>query len=237
MSAVLELKGLEFRVGRTQILRGIVLNVMPGEITGLLGRNGAGKSSILKNIVGLYRPVKGQVIFCGKDITLWSPRERVAEGVAYSPEDARVFPDLTVEENILLGLWVLEGMGRPQKWELARTYEIFPALPKLLKRRGTQLSGGERKMVSIARALALSPSLLLLDESFEGLAPLIVRHFMDAIKRIREMGVSILLAESNLRNTSLVADRAYVVERGEIIFQGAPDDIKGDQRLMMIVGR
>ncbi len=234
---LLEVQALEFQVGKTQILRKVNLEVLSGEVTCLLGRNGSGKSSILKNLIGLYKPTGGKVSFNGKDITQWPARKRVMEGLAYSPEDTRVFPELTVEENIRLGAWVLEGASRPPQLNPETALEIFPVLRKLLPRNGTQLSGGEKKMVSIARALALSPILLLLDESFEGLAPLVVRHFIDAMKQIRSKGVSILLAESNLRNASLVADKAYVVERGEVIFEGPPGKIQEDQRLMMIVGR
>lgn len=234
---LLEVERLEFQVGKTQVLRKVNLGVDSGEVAGLLGRNGSGKSSILKNIIGLYRPTGGKLSFKGKDITHWPARKRVLEGLAYSPEDTRVFPELTVQENIKLGSWVLEGTGRAPELTMETALEIFPVLKKLLSRSGTQLSGGEKKMVSIARALTLSPSLLLLDESFEGLAPLVVRHFMEAMNQIRGKGVSILLAESNLRNASLVAERAYVVERGEIIFEGPPKKIQEDRRLMMIVGR
>jgi branched-chain amino acid transport system ATP-binding protein len=234
---LLDVQGLEFHVGKTQILRKVDLGVNGGEVAGLLGRNGSGKSSILKNIIGLYRPTGGRVSFKGTDITHWPARKRVMAGLAYSPEDTRVFPELTVEENIRLGAWVLEGAGRAPQLTVDTALEIFPALRKLLARAGTQLSGGEKKMVSIARALALSPSLILLDESFEGLAPLVVRHFIEAMRNIRGKGVSILLAESNLRNASMVVERAYVLERGEVIFEGPPQMIQQDQRLMMIVGR
>lgn len=234
---LLDLEEVEFKVGRTQVLRGIDLQVASGEIAGLLGRNGSGKSSIVKTIIGLYRPSQGKIRFQGMEITNSPPRERVALGLAYSPEDTRIFPDLTVEENIAIGEWVLEDLKKEKKWSMDKTLEVFPAIGKFLKRKGSQLSGGEKKMVSIARALALSPQLLLLDESFEGLAPLVVRHFTEAMLKIKELGVSILLAESNLRNASLVVERAYVVERGEIIFHGSPDKIKEDERLMMIVGR
>jgi branched-chain amino acid transport system ATP-binding protein len=162
----------------------------------------------------------------------------VLSGLAYSPEDARVFPEITVEENIRLGMWVAEDRGgNGEKFGLEEGFQVFPRLKELLSRKGGTLSGGEKKMVSITRALALSPSLLLLDESLEGLSPLVVKQFTIAMRRIREMGISVALAESNLRNASLVVDRTYVVERGEILFEGTPDEIAGNENLLTIVGR
>lgn len=234
---LLEIKGLEFLIGRTQILRSISMGIKEGELVCLLGRNGSGKSSILKNVIGLYNPSGGRILFKGHDITLRPTRERVMLGLAYSPEDTRVFPDLTVEENIKLGIWVTEGTERAGGFSWEKAFQIFPVVKKILKRKGAYLSGGEKKMVSITRALALSPSLLLLDESLEGLAPLVVRHFAEAMKNIRDLGISILLAESNLRNASLVSERAYIVERGEMIFQGHPDEIHNNEKLLRIVGR
>jgi branched-chain amino acid transport system ATP-binding protein len=235
--ALLQLEELDFSLGRTQILRSINLSVDRGAIVCLLGRNGAGKSSILKNIIGIYRPTGGRITFNGRDITQSTSRQRVMMGLAYSPEDTRVFPYLTVEENINLGIWITEETRRESHFRLDQALKIFPALERLLHRKGIHLSGGEKKMVSIARALALSPSLLLLDESFEGLAPLIVGHFIEAMREIRNMGISVLLAESNLRNASLVSEEAYIVERGEIIFSGSPAKISEDEELLKIVGR
>lgn len=233
---LLEIENLDFSAKKTQILRSVSLTVGQGEIACLLGRNGSGKSSILKNVIGLYRPSGGRIVFQDQDITRRSSRDRVMRGLAYSPEDTRVFPDLTVEENVKLGLWITENMKREEVFTLEKGAQIFPRLDGLWKRRGVNLSGGEKKMVSITRALALSPSLILLDESFEGLAPVVVKHFIEAMQSIRDLGISILLAESNLRNASLVAENAYVVERGEIIFKGPPAEIQEDEKLLRIVG-
>lgn len=235
---LLEASNLNFFLGKAQILRSVSLNVGEGEIVALLGRNGAGKSSILKSILGLYNHRDGTIHFKGQDITKTPTRHRVLMGLAYSPEDARVFPELTVEENINLGIWVVEKRQEGSAaFTLQQGFDIFPKLKDLIDRKGGNLSGGEKKMVSVTRALALSPSLLLLDESFEGLAPLVVSHFMEAMRRIRDLGISILLAESNLRNASRVAERAYVVERGEIIFKGPPGEIAENEKLATIVGR
>lgn len=234
---LLDVKDIDFFVGKTHILRSVSLQVEQGEIVGLLGRNGAGKSSILKSIMGLYRPQSGVISFKGEDISKASTRQRVLGGLAYSPEDARVFPELTVEENVNLGIWVSEKSAAAGGFDIQQGFELFPKLEQLWERRGANLSGGEKKMVSVTRALALSPTLLLLDESFEGLAPLVVKAFMEAMRRIRDLGISIILAESNLGNASLVVERAYVVERGEIMFTGTPGEIAGDDKLCTIIGR
>ena len=233
---LLSIKDLDFFVRRSHILRSVSLNVGEKEIVGLLGRNGAGRSSILKCILGLYAPESGSILFKGEEITSWPTRKRVLYGLAYSPEDARVFPELTVKENVKLSTWVIEKREGGD-FDLELGFEIFPKLRDLWERKGGNLSGGEKKMASVTRALALKPNLLLLDESFEGLSPLVVRHFSDAMGRIRDMGISILLAESNLANTARVANRAYVVERGETIFQGTPQEIEQEESLSLILGR
>ncbi len=232
-----EVKDLDFYVDATQILRSVSLKVDEGEIVCLLGRNGAGKSSTIKNIIGLYSPKSGKIFFKDRDITNLSPRERVMLGLAYSPEDMRVFSELTVEENINLSTWIKSETEREKEFDIQTILNIFPETKKLLKRKGIYLSGGEKKMVSITRALALNPLLLLLDESFEGLAPVVVSRFRDALERIKKLGVTILLAESNVRTASQVAERSYIVERGEIVFEGTPDEILEDEGLLKIVGK
>ena len=234
MDMLLKIENLDVFIGSTQILRNISLGVNEGEIVCLLGRNGAGKSSIIKSTIGLYPSRSGKIIFKDKDITSFSPRKKVLSGIGYSPEDTRIFTELTVEENINLSTWV---RGKGEIFSYENIFAIFPKIKDFLARKGLNLSGGEKKMVSIARALALNPSLLLLDEAFEGLAPLVVNHFMEALSRIRKLGVTILLGESNVRIVSQVTERTYIVERGEIIFEGHPREILENEKLLKLVGK
>jgi branched-chain amino acid transport system ATP-binding protein len=231
---LLKIENLDVFIGSTQILRNISLGVNEGEIVCLLGRNGAGKSSIIKSTIGLYPSRSGKIIFKGEDITSLSPRKKVLSGIGYSPEDTRIFTELTVEENINLSTWV---RGKGDIFSYEKIFAIFPKIKDFLDRKGLNLSGGEKKMVSVARALALNPSLLLLDEAFEGLAPLVVNHFMEALNRIRKLGVTILLGESNVRIVSQVTERTYIIERGEIIFEGHPREILENERLLKLVGK
>jgi branched-chain amino acid transport system ATP-binding protein len=234
MDMLLKIENLDVFIGSTQILRNISLGVNEGEIVCLLGRNGAGKSSIIKSTIGLYPSRSGKIIFKEKDITSFSPRKKVLTGIGYSPEDTRIFTELTVEENINLSTWV---RGKGEIFSYENIFAIFPKIKDFLDRKGLNLSGGEKKMVSVARALALNPSLLLLDEAFEGLAPLVVNHFMEALSQIRKLGVTILLGESNVRIVSQVTERTYIVERGEIIFEGHPREILENERLLKLVGK
>ena len=234
----LKIENLECRIASTNILRSCSLEVNKGEIVCLLGRNGAGKSSILKSIIGLYPNRMGKIMFNDQDITHLTSHQRVMAGIAYAPEDSRLFPELTVEENIQLGLWITNKTERSGSFDLEKAFNIFPAIRKLTKREAGTLSGGEKKMVSISRALALSPSLVLLDESLEGLSPLVVKAFSEAMENIKEnLGVSILLAESNVHNASRVAERSYIIDRGEIIFEGDPSRILEDEQLLRLVGK
>ena len=234
---LLSIEDLNLYLGRNHILRDIRLGINQGEIICLLGRNGAGKSSLIKSIIGLYPAKTGKIFLNGKEITKASPKQRVLAGIGYSPDDARVFTELTVEENIQLSTWVTEKIKTRRLFSLDKIFSIFPAIKKFFHRKGMHLSGGEKKMVSIARALALNPSLLLLDEAFEGLAPFVVTHFMEALRQVRELGITILLGESNVRLASQLADRAYIVERGEIAFEGAPGKILEDEKLIKLVGK
>ena len=234
----LKIENLECRIASTNILRSCSLEVNKGEIVCLLGRNGAGKSSILKSIIGLYPARMGKIMFNDQEITHLTSHKRVMAGIAYAPEDSRLFPELTVEENIQLGLWITNKTERSGSFDLEKAFNIFPAIRKLIKREAGTLSGGEKKMVSISRALALSPSLVLLDESLEGLSPMVVKAFSEAMENIKEnLGVSILLAESNVHNASRVAERSYIIDRGEIIFEGDPSRIIEDEQLLKLVGK
>ncbi len=235
---LLKVDSLDCRIASTQILRSCSLNMDRGEIVSLLGRNGAGKTSTLKNIIGLYSPHDGQIIFKDRNITNKSSRERVLMGISYAPEDSRLFPELTVEENINLGFWISNKTERYGSFDMEKAFYIFPEIKNLINRMAANLSGGEKKMVSIARALALNPSLLLLDESLEGLSPRVVKSFAEAIKAIREdLGISVLIAESNIYNASRVAERAYIIERGEIYFEGTSEEILANEQLLTLVGR
>jgi branched-chain amino acid transport system ATP-binding protein len=231
---LLKIENLDVFIGSTQILRNISLGVNEGEIVCLLGRNGAGKSSIIKSTIGLYPCKIGKILFKEKDITSLTPRKKVLSGIGYSPEDTRIFTELTVEENINLSTWV---RGKGEIFSYEKIFTIFPKIKDFMDRKGLNLSGGEKKMVSIARALALNPSLLLLDEAFEGLAPLVVNHFMEALRQIRKLGVTIVLGESNVRIVSQVTERTYIVERGEIIFEGHPREILENEKLLLLVGK
>ena len=234
----LKIENLECRIAATNILRSCSLEVDKREIVCLIGRNGAGKSSILKNVIGLYPSQMGKIIFDDQDITSLTSHKRVMAGIAYAPEDSRLFPELSVEENIQLGAWITSKTERSGSFDLEKAFHIFPAIKKLIKRRADTLSGGEKKMVSISRALALSPSLVLLDESFEGLSPLVVSAFSEAMVSIKkDLGAAILLAESNVHNAAQVAERSYIIERGEIIFEGQPAEILEDEQLLKLVGR
>jgi branched-chain amino acid transport system ATP-binding protein len=231
---LLKVENLDVFIGATQILRNVSIGINEGEVICLLGRNGAGKSSIIKSVIGLYPSRSGKITFKKMDITSLSSRKKVLSGLGYSPEDTRLFSELTVKENIILSTWV---KGKGEMFNFETIFNIFPRINQLLDRKGLNLSGGEKKMVSIARALALNPSLLLLDEAFEGLAPLVVKHFIEALNQIRGLGVTILLGESNVRIASQTAERSYIVERGEIIFEGHPRDILENEKLLRLVGR
>ncbi len=235
---LLKVENLECRIASTNILRSCSLEVGKAEIVCIIGRNGAGKSSILKNIIGLYTSQSGSILFNEQDITKLTSHRRVMAGIAYAPEDSRLFPELTVEENIRIGFWITGKTVRSGSFGLEKVFQIFPALEKLIKRQADTLSGGEKKMVSVSRALALNPSLVLLDESFEGLSPLVVNAFSDAMESVREeLGVSILLAESNVHNASQVAERSYIIDRGEMVFEGRPFEILENEELLKLVGK
>ncbi len=232
---MLSLQNLAVDIQGSLILRGISLEVGPGELVCLVGRNGAGKTTTFRTIMGYLRPATGTIAF--RDRSLVNvPTYRIAQlGVGYAPEESQVFADLTVAENIELPTWTRKG-GRPARARIDLAYEVFPKLRQYVNRDGDQLSGGERKMVSIARALALDPQLLLLDEPFEGLSPAIIPSITEGIASIRKLGHGILMAESNVHHIPEFADRLYVLERGEIIYQGKPGDTYPPEVMKVVTG-
>ena len=217
------------------ILRGISLEVGPGELVCLVGRNGAGKTTTFRTIMGYLRPVSGTIGFRDRSLVNVPTYKIARMGVGYSPEESQVFADLTVAENIELPTWTIKS-GRDARTRIELAYEIFPKLRQYVNRDGDQLSGGERKMVSIARALALDPQLLLLDEPFEGLSPAIIPSIIEGIASIQKLGHGILMAESNVHHIPEFADRLYVLERGEIIYHGKPGDTYPPEVMKVVTG-
>lgn len=239
MPSVLQVENVHTYRGPAHILRGISMLVNEGETVCFVGRNGAGKTTTMENIMGTLPVRTGKVIFRGQEITRLGPHVRARLGIGYAPDDSGIFPELTAGENLNLSSWLArssntQGNTRTRN-EGEEIYQLFPELRRLLQRRGLYLSGGEKKMVAIARAMALRPSILLLDEAFEGLAPLVVNRFADAVQQIKSMGVSMLIAESNLTTAARLADRLYVIDRGEIIFEGPPKKVFEAEEVMRTI--
>jgi branched-chain amino acid transport system ATP-binding protein len=233
---MLEISDLNTFRASAHILHGVTMSVGEDEVVCLVGRNGAGKTTTIESIMGLLPVKSGTIRFHDKDITHLPAHQRARRGMGYSPEDAGIFPHLTVAENLMISEWLsgqaaTDGAVAIHDIE-ERTYAVFPEVRALRGRQGLNLSGGQRKMVAIARAMALAPSLLLLDEAFEGLAPVAVSRFRDAVKLIKSMGISILLAESNLASATAIADRLYAIDRGEIIFHGEPKEALSNEEVM-----
>jgi len=211
--------------GLSHILFDVSLSVGEGEVVGLLGRNGAGKSTTMRSIMGLTAPRQGQIYFRGEDVTGKKPFLLFRKGLGYVPDDRRVFADLTVDDNLEI------VRTRSRDWNKARVYEVFPALKGMRTRRAGHLSGGEQQMLTIGRALMGGPDLLLLDEPTEGLAPLIVRDLEEQILRLKEAGISILLSEQNVRSALRLIDRAYVIDNGRIRFEGTVPELESDEEV------
>jgi branched-chain amino acid transport system ATP-binding protein len=232
---MLSVRELAVDIQKSHILRDISLEVHAGELVCLVGRNGAGKTTIFRTVMGFRAPVAGSIDFAGKSLVGRKPYEIARRGIGFAPEESEVFGELTVAENIALPTWQQAG-GRNQTERIALAYRVFPALERYRERGGLQLSGGERKMVSIARALASDPKLLLLDEPTEGLSPAIVPAIIDGIASIRSMGHAVLIAESNMHHVPDFADRLYVIERGEVIFAGSPAEAAKNPAVAKIAG-
>jgi len=215
--SVLEVRDLEVKLAAFVILRGISLRVPHGEIVGLVGRNGAGKTTTLRSIIGLVPILRGSVHLNGQELTHRSPHERVRLGIGYLPEDRRLIASLTVEENLLLPLWAADQDNGGNR--LARIYDLMPEVKRLADRRAAALSGGQQKMVALARAVMAGTKLLLLDEPFEGLAPLLARHLAEVIRALRD--VAVLVTESDVNRMRLLTDQICTIERGEMVLDSA----------------
>jgi branched-chain amino acid transport system ATP-binding protein len=232
---MLALDRVDVFIEASHILKSVSLAVGPREVVCLVGRNGAGKTTTLRTIMGYLRPRAGRVTLNGEPIQGRRTFEIAALGVGFSPEDSAIFADLTVAENIEIATWTRPG-GRPAAERIANAYRVFPVLRRYAARRGPEMSGGERKMLSVARALALDPEILLLDEPFEGLSPTIIPSVSDGIGEITRLGHSILIAESNIHHVPEYTTRLYVIERGEIAFAGTPGDASRDPGVLRLIG-
>jgi len=230
MSAVLEIKEIITRYGQSQVLHGVSLEVGQGEVVSLLGRNGVGKTTTFRSIMGLTPPRSGSIRLKGVELAGKKPYEIAKLGIGYVPDDRRIFPDLTAAENLELARRLAKKSEGP--WTLEKIYQLFPVLERLKNSRGTTLSGGEQKMLAIGRGLMKNPEILLLDEPSEGLAPMVIRDLAEVIVKIQTSGVTILLADQNIKFCRKVAGRGYIMEKGLIQYQGTLDEIWQNEEIV-----
>jgi branched-chain amino acid transport system ATP-binding protein len=225
---MLELIDVHTYYGESHVLQGISLNVDQGSVVALLGRNGMGKTTTIRSIIGFTPPRRGVIRFKGEDITGLKPHVIAQKGIGLVPQGRRIFPSLSVKENLIMSA---RGAEKPGAWSLDRVYSLFPVLKERASLRGTLLSGGEQQMLTIARALMTNPDLLLMDEPSEGLAPIIVREIRRIIDQLKESGFSILLVEQNLPMALSVADYAYIVSRGAIVYHSTPEELEKNEEV------
>ncbi len=214
--------------GDSHILFDVDMSIAEGEVVSLLGRNGAGKTTTLRSIMGLTPPRAGSVCLLGEEVQRLKPHEIARKGVGFVPEDRRIFSRLSVEENLEIGAFKLEG---PSGWTLERIYGLFPKLEQLKTHKGNELSGGEQQMLAIARALMGAPKLVLLDEPSEGLAPAIVKDVGEMIGTLRDEGIAVLLVEQNTRFACRLSDRVYIIDNGRVRFGGTVAQLEADEEL------
>ena len=225
--SLLEVEGLNSHYGDSHILFDVAMRVERNEVVALLGRNGAGKSTTLKSLMGVVTPTRGSVKLDGKDLAGQKSHAIARAGMQLVHEDRRIFGSLDVEENL-----VLAGLTAPQRWPLERIYEMFPRLKARRKSRGTDLSGGEQQMLAIGRALIRNPQVVLLDEPFEGLAPVIVRDLVAACRKLADAGLTLVLVEQNLAATLALAHRVYVLNNGHVVHEGQAGELKARPELL-----
>ena len=225
---MLDLENINAHYGDSHILHGVSLSVKEGEVVCLLGRNGAGKTTTILTIMGYLKPRQGRIRYGGRDIAALPPYAVARLGVGFVPQERGIFPSLTVRENLI----VFARAGGTGAWTLGRIFDLFPVLHARERNLGFQLSGGEQQMLSIARALMLNPTLLLLDEPSEGLAPMIVQEIIEVLKGLKREGLAILLVEQNLRTAFALADRHHVMNKGEICFTGTSAEIESNESVL-----
>jgi branched-chain amino acid transport system ATP-binding protein len=223
---MLEVRDVETYYGSSYVLQGVSLAVSDRTLVALLGRNGVGKTTLVRSITGLTPAASGSIVFDGVDITATPTHLITRMGVGLVPQGRLIFPTLTVEENLTIGV----RSGRQGEWTLGRVYSLFPNLKARSRNRGNQLSGGELQMLAIGRALMTNPSLLLLDEPSEGLAPMLVRQVAETIRRLRSEGMSILLVEQNLHVALELADKVYIMTKGRVVYEGLPGELSRDEQ-------
>jgi branched-chain amino acid transport system ATP-binding protein len=230
MAELLEVDGIHTSYGLSQVLFGVSLEVRAGECIALIGRNGVGKTTTMRSIIGLTPPRRGKVLWKGQDIAHLAPHRICRLGIGFVPEDRRIFPELSVWEN--LDIARRTGADGKTTWREEQVFALFPDLAGIRDRQGGVLSGGQQQMLTIARTLMGNPELLLLDEPSEGLAPLIVAQLCQRIAELKATGLSIVLAEQNLQFVMALADRVYILEKGEVRFTGTPADLRADERIV-----
>lgn len=228
MTPVIKLQDIETSYGEIRALKGISLEVQAGEIVTLIGSNGAGKTTTLRTISGQLKPRNGQVFFKDKNIEKMPPHEIAALGIAHVPEGRKIFPRLTVEENLEMGAFRIKDQNRI-KQNMRRAFDLFPRLEERRKQKGGTLSGGEQQMLAMGRALMSEPSILLLDEPSMGLAPLLVDHIFKVIKELNDEGMTILLVEQNALKALKIAHRGYVLQTGTVVLSGAGEELLNNE--------
>jgi branched-chain amino acid transport system ATP-binding protein len=229
MSPLLAVENIHTAYGQSRVLFGISLEIAAGESVCLLGRNGVGKTTTMRSVMGLTPPTSGRVLWQGRDITSWPPHRVARAGIGFVPEDRRIFAELSVRENLEVGARAGRRSGR---WTIDAVGELFPVLRERRDQRGGLLSGGEQQMLTIARSLTGNPELLLLDEPSEGLAPLVVDTLLTKIVELKAQGLTILLAEQRVDFALALADRVYVLEKGTVRFSGPAEELRGDRALL-----
>ncbi|MBI5578917.1 MAG: ABC transporter ATP-binding protein [Deltaproteobacteria bacterium] len=218
---MIEVEDIHSHYGKSHILHGVSLELKEGELVCLLGRNGVGKSTTLKSIMGMVRPTQGSIRFDGKELVGSQPYQIARLGVGYVPEDRRIFKSLTVHENLMMGVQKTKRGGASERvWTIDKIYGLFPNLRERRGNKGSHLSGGEQQMLTVARTLMGNPKLILIDEPTEGLAPLIVKDVLEMLATVRKSGVTVLMVEQNFKAAIKVADRFYIMGKGQMVFAG-----------------